>query len=137
MKKTLSILGFTFIIAVSLIVLMAVDLPGINVEDKYPNGCVDCHANTADADYRLNTELKNLEGHPDITAIVKTVPKDCSMCHKPGVPAGALTGITHVDHYQEPGENVFVQQYEGSCLACHAIDTGTGDVSMKNGPKNW
>ena len=82
-KRVISFLGLAAFMTVGAIVLLAVDLPGVTVEDDHPNGCVDCHQQTDDADYRLNVELKALEGHPDISAMMKTVPADCAMCHVP------------------------------------------------------
>ena len=112
-------------------------LPGITVEDTHPNGCIDCHKETDDGDYRLSTSLKELSGHPDISMIVKTLPNDCAMCHKPKAPAGALNTITHQFHYENPGENNFIKDYAGACLSCHALNTESGEMSVKSGPKNW
>lgn len=110
-------------------------LPGVNTEDKHPNGCVDCHANQGEGrDYRLNVSI---EDHPDITAVAKTLPKDCGMCHRPNVAAGPLNKQTHALHYQNPSENVFVTVYGGHCLECHAVNSETGEMSIKQGPKNW
>ncbi len=111
-------------------------LPGINGKDDYPNGCVDCHKN-ADKDYRINAELANVSGHPKIDKIVKTVPKDCTLCHKAGGKAPALNLVSHKTHYAKPAENAFVTNYQGSCLHCHALDLNTGAMSVKSGPKNW
>ena len=112
-------------------------LSGVTVKDEYPNGCVDCHTQSGENNYRLNTELKNLNGHPDITKITKTVPKDCAMCHTPKLPAGSLNLITHKSHYQNPSKNSFISDYQGDCLACHSLNLSTGEMSVKSGPKNW
>ena len=112
-------------------------LSGITTTDEHPNGCVDCHTQSGDNDYRLSTELKNLSGHPDVTKIVKTVPKDCAMCHKPNSSAGPLNLQVHKIHFQNPGENHFIEYYQGECLACHSLDLSTGEMSVKSGPKNW
>jgi hypothetical protein len=114
-----------------------VSLPGITGSDEHPNGCVDCHSKSGDNDYRLNTELEHMDGHPDITGIVKTVPDDCLMCHKSGTDAGPMNLITHESHYENPQENHFVSSYGGGCLECHALDTDTWQMSVKSGPKNW
>jgi hypothetical protein len=112
-------------------------LPGVTVADDHPKGCVDCHKNEGGGrDYRLNTSLA-ADGHVDITAIVKNVPQDCGMCHREGVAAGPLTQQTHKSHYQNPAENVFVNNYQGACLNCHKLDVATGAMSIKSGPKNW
>ena len=113
-------------------------LPGINAEDAHPNGCVDCHQKVSDTqDYRLNVELANLDGHPNVAPIMKTIPKDCSMCHKQGGAAPQVSVFVHKDHYKNPGENHFVTDYRGACLECHSLNIGTGEMTVKNGPKNW
>ena len=112
-------------------------LPGITVSDEHPNGCVDCHADAGGGnDYRMNVELAKVDGHPNVDAIVKTLPNDCTMCHKAGA-AGPLQLIAHKLHYQNSNDNVFVNDYGGSCLQCHFLDTNTGTMTMKSGPKNW
>lgn len=113
-------------------------LPGVTVTDEHPNGCVDCHLNAGeDRDYRLNVSLKEIEGHPDITHIVKNLPADCGMCHRDGTDAGSISLITHKDHYKNPEENHFVSGYQGACLNCHTLDTATGEMGIKSAAKNW
>ena len=113
-------------------------LPGINAEDKHANGCVDCHVDAGGGnDNRLNLELKKVKDHPDVGSMMNTLPKDCFMCHKEGGAASPINNITHKQHYTNPGENLFVTEYNGSCLECHAVDLSTGAMSVKNGPKNW
>ena len=144
MKTTRKIL--TPVLAVALILAGAlalswadtdVELPGITIEDAHPQGCVDCHVDAEENDYRLNVGLKGIEGHPDITNIVKNVPQDCTMCHKASVPAGALAEAVHKAHFADPDENHFIAYYKGQCLECHALNTSTGVMSNKSGPKNW
>ncbi len=110
-------------------------LPGINAEDEHPQGCVDCHTAGDGRDSRLNVSLEELEGHPPVDNIVKTVPDDCMMCH--GANASNLSTITHASHYQNPEENYFVANYDGQCLECHSLNIESGRMSVKNGPKNW
>jgi cytochrome c553 len=113
-------------------------LPGLTVKDETPGGCVDCHKNAgAGKDTRLNVSLPTaVKDHPDIAKIVKTVPTDCGMCHKPGQKAGDLGPRIHVVHYAQPEANTFVTVYQGACLNCHALgDSGT--ISVKSGPRNW
>ena len=113
-------------------------LPGVTVKDEHPNGCIDCHKNQGEGrDYRLNVEVANVDGHPKIDSIVKKVPNDCLMCHKEGAKAGPLNLITHKDHYRNPSENHFIAYYQGACLNCHSVDTASGVMSIKSGPKNW
>jgi hypothetical protein len=113
-------------------------LPGITVADEHPNGCVDCHKNQgAGKDYRLNVSLAQIQGHPKIDAIVKTLPDSCLICHKEGSKAGALNIMLHKAHYEKSAENPFVQFYQGACLNCHKLDVATGKMTVKSGPKNW
>jgi hypothetical protein len=113
-------------------------LPGITVTDEHPQACVDCHTNQGQGkDYRLNAELAKVSGHPKIDSIVKTVPTDCLICHKEGTKAGPLYLITHRDHYRNPADNAFIKFYQGACLNCHSLDTATGKMTVKSGPKNW
>ena len=129
-------------VATATVFLVAADnnkpyLPGVTVTDEHPGGCVDCHKVSGNDDYRLNVELANLSGHPKIDAIVKNVPQDCLMCHKEGAKAGPLNLITHRDHYHNPGDNAFINFYQGACLNCHSVSPGSGKMAVKSGPKNW
>ena len=112
-------------------------LPGINAKDQFPNGCIDCHKEISKtADHRLNKVVSSIEKHPNIDKIVKTVPADCSICHGKGkVPA--LSTITHKQHYAKPDTNVFISNYDGSCLNCHALDIASGAMRIKSGARNW
>ena len=113
-------------------------LPGINTEDKYANGCVDCHVDAGGGnDTRMNVVLKGFPDHPDVGVIMNTLPDDCYMCHKEGGAESPITRITHQQHFESPGDNDFITKYEGSCLACHSVDINTGEVTVKSGPKNW
>jgi hypothetical protein len=133
------ILGIILLVGITLYTgAEEIFLPGITSTDDHPNGCIDCHRKASeDRDYRLHIELKNLEGHPDITNIVSTLPEGCLMCHKEGSKAGAMGLITHKFHYEHPAENHFVESYQGACLHCHVIDTNTWQMSIKSGSKNW
>ena len=112
-------------------------LPGVNVKDDYPNGCVDCHSGAGvGREPLLNISLAE-QGHVNVDAIVKQVPKDCTMCHKAGAPSGSMQLITHKGHYQNVEANQFVTDYQGACLNCHTLNSDTGEMGMKSGPKNW
>jgi hypothetical protein len=143
MKGFLSVFIVVLVLLLGTICAVSADdavvkLSGITITDEHPNGCVDCHVNAGGGnDYRLNVELKALKGHPDVTKMVRNVPQDCAMCHKPNVPAGALNTQTHRLHYQNPDENHFVTGYQGECLACHSLNINTGIMTVKSGPKNW
>ena len=45
-----------------------------------------------------------------------------------------LPGISSDD---EPAENHFIAYYQGSCPNCHSLDSATGEMGVKSGPKNW
>jgi hypothetical protein len=85
-------------------------------------GCVTCHAGPM----ALNTLLaERVPNHPDVGAMVNTVPTDCGMCHAKGTPM-ALMEIVHGRH-----EGV-------ACDSCHVVDAETGmPSSTKTGAKNW
>ena len=135
----LPLLVAVFVFGGALALTWAQDVPalsGITVEDAHPNGCIDCHRSAGANDYRLNVSLK-AAGHPDITAMVKTVPTDCAICHKANTPLQAISQQVHKAHYQNPSENHFVTAYSGECLACHTLNTATGVMTVKSAPKNW
>ena len=135
---SLTIVAFAFAGAIA--ITWAQDTPalsGITAEDTHPNGCVGCHQITDDGnDYRLNVSLTE-SGHPNIAAMVRTVPNDCGICHKAGTPLGATSALSHRAHYADASENHFIAYYQGECLACHALNTETGAMTVKSGPKNW
>ena len=113
-------------------------LPGINAKDDFPNGCVDCHKKDGANDNRLNAVLAKVKGHPDVSKMVKTVPKDCAMCHKGGTSkAPAIAQVAHEFHYSDAEKNVFVNVYGGQCLNCHSLAVETGIMKVKSGAANW
>ena len=144
MNRTKSFVVFAvtivFILGGALALTFAQDTPqlsGITAEDEHPNGCIDCHRDAGEGrDYRLNVSLEELD-HPNVSAMIKTLPDDCGICHKSGTPLGGLNAQTHRLHYQNPSENHFVTGYQGECLACHTLNSATGSVGTKSGPKNW
>jgi hypothetical protein len=113
-------------------------LPGILTADRYPNGCVDCHANEGDkVPAKLNVMLSKLPKHPKVDAIIKVAPTDCGMCHKEGAKMGSLFSVVHKAHFAKKADSQFIKLYDGACLNCHTMDLATGLVSVKSGPKNW
>jgi hypothetical protein len=130
---------FTFTLAGSILVAEDIPaLPGVTVDDDHPNGCVDCHGKVDDHDEDLlNVAVKNFGKHPPIDKIVKKAPDDCVKCHKEGSKAGAMSDITHKNHFSKGKENNFVLYYNGECLHCHSIDLATGAMVVKSGPSNW
>lgn len=112
-------------------------LPGVTAKDPFPEGCVSCHVKLPDGrDMRLNAALKAVEGHPSVTAMVKSAPADCKKCHTKASGMG-LELVLHKAHYGKGEKSHFVQEFGGSCLACHALDVKTGKMTVKSGPKNW
>jgi len=113
-------------------------LPGITTKDEHPSGCVDCHISQGEGkDYRVPAELAKITGHPKIDKIVKTVPKDCLICHKNGPKPPVFSQAMHKVHFRNPKGNAFIAVYKGACLNCHSLDIDTGVMSVKSGPKNW
>ena len=80
--------------------------------DRSPNGCLDCHKSTDDADRSLTASLAKIENHPKKS--IKTA-DDCVSCHEEGT-SSALSGLMHQAHLQ--GEN-YQTYYGNSCLNCH------------------
>ncbi len=108
------------------------DLPGISGPDTMPNGCVSCHTGRTNLKARL-AALK----HRDIAGLVNTVPDDCKGCHTEASGLESMSMIAHSMHYSVGSSSGFVRQFGGQCLHCHAMATGTGAVTVKQGPKNW
>ncbi len=106
--------------------------PGVTIPDDKPNGCVDCHRQTANRDLRLSTTLRlwatqgspkeainvaeavfpratTLMGrHPDVTRIITTgavpIPTQCITCHRSqGRP---ITTVIHLLHLSQNPEFV-------------------------------
>jgi len=117
------------------------EIPGITVDDVKVNGCVDCHYKESDErDYRLSTSLGELveeEKHPDVSAMVTTVPDDCVMCHSEQMAEGMgtepLGPMMHKIHLVGGAENHFIAGYQGQCTHCHGFKEETGEFSIKSG----
>ena len=140
--KMISLVSITvvFLLGGALALVWANDAPelsGITVEDKYPNGCIDCHNDAGGEEIRrLDVILEELD-HTNVSALTKIVPDDCARCHKEGTSIGGLNKQTHRIHYENPSENDFIDDFQGECLACHALNSATGEVTTKSGLKNW
>jgi hypothetical protein len=100
----------------------------------YPHGCVDCH--TDDRAETIGSLLAAM-GHRNVDARTQIVPNDCAGCHSEEGGFSLMQEFSHLVHYANPERNAFVQDYGGLCLHCHLLDTQTGDITMKAGPKNW
>ncbi len=107
-------------------------LPGLTSTDESPEGCVSCHRGKR----TLKVMLAALK-HRDMGDRVKVVPDDCKSCHDDESGLEALGPVSHSMHYARGSRSDFVLQHGGSCLNCHALATGTGEVTVKSGPRNW
>jgi len=105
----------SFALAIALISLTSAAMAG-------DEGCVTCHVDAL----ALNTLVpERTENHPDIAAMVNTLPTDCAMCHAAGSPM-ALMEVIHSRHMGI------------ACDSCHVVDAETGvPSSVKTSPKNW
>lgn len=121
------------IIVITFMLLLVVGVYSGFTEGDFPNGCVSCHAVNGGNDSRMNVGIKeNMPSHVPIDSMITNVPGDCAMCHS----GDDLGKVVHKVHYSNPFENHFVEDY-GDCLSCHALDAGTGVMTVKSGKKNW
>ncbi len=131
-------------------------IPGLTVDDKHPNACVDCHVNMVKMkmDVRLSTLLKKkvsagllkkaqaaapegvkLKGkHPKVKVAGKQVPKSCLGCHKEtSKKAPPFARLMHQIHLIGGKDNHFMTIYQGQCTECHKLDKSTGAWSVPSG----
>jgi cytochrome c553 len=109
-------------------------LPGHPGPGPYVAGCVDCH--TEGGADNIGALLEAM-GHRNVDERTSTVPGDCAECHSEEGGSTYLSELAHIFHYENPGENRFIQVFGGDCLHCHALDAKTGEVKVKSGAKNW
>jgi len=107
-------------------------LPGITTSDPSPQGCISCHK----GETSLKAKLAALK-HRSIEGKVETVPDDCKSCHTEEAGLESMSAISHSMHYAGLSSSEFVTKHQGSCLHCHALATGSGEVTVKSGKKNW
>jgi hypothetical protein len=107
-------------------------LPGITSPDPYPEGCVSCHK----GELLLKTKLDALK-HRNIDSKVAVIPNDCEKCHSEEGGMDPMANIAHSMHYASGSKSDFVAKYNGSCLNCHQVATGSGEVTVKSGKRNW
>jgi hypothetical protein len=107
-------------------------LPGITSSDPNPEGCVSCHKGTM----LLKTKLDALK-HRNIDGKVEVIPTDCKSCHSEEGGLDTIGNIAHSMHYASGSTSDFVVKHQGSCLNCHALATGNGEVTVKSGKRNW
>lgn len=136
-------------------------IPGLTTEDKFPNGCVDCHINMPDIkkDERISTLMskwnKNVESkllkkaqavasagvtlkgiHPPAPESLKNIPSDCAACHdKTSKTAPPLAELLHTVHLTGGDDNHFLTIFQGECTHCHKMSIATGVWKMPSGPE--
>jgi hypothetical protein len=103
----------------------------------FPNGCVSCHVKAGASDRRLSVVVAKVKGHPNVSGMVKTVPKDCGICHKQGPKPPQLKAAVHKAHAKGFSVAAFGKKPVGACMNCHTADAKTGKVGIKSGSKNW
>ena len=112
--------------------------PAITAADDYPEGCVDCHIETDDGDFRIATLLAE-KGHTRINEGGDQVPQGCAYCHSADDEgtASSIRTLMHMIHYEEPDDNLFVSESRSDCRHCHSLDSAEGTVGIKSGKANW
>lgn len=134
-------------------------IPGLTAEDKFPNGCIDCHINMPDIkqDERISTLMSKwnkkveskllkkaqavapagvmLKGiHPLASASLKNIPAACATCHsKTSRMAPPLATLLHTLHLTGGDENHFLTIFQGECTYCHKMNAVTGVWTMPSG----
>jgi len=135
-------------------------IPGLTIDDKFPNGCVDCHINMPDIkqDERLSTLMSKWESnveeklmkkaqgvapdialkgtHPPATESLIDIPSACKICHSEhSNEAPPFTALIHSIHLTGGDENHFLTIFQGECTYCHKLNMTTGVWSMPSGPE--
>lgn len=134
-------------------------IPGLNAQDKFPLGCVDCHVNMPhiNQDERLSTLMSKwnegvekelldkaqavappgvtLKGiHPAAGDALTNIPENCKSCHgKASQTAPPLAPLIHMIHLVGGDENHFLAIFQGECTHCHKLGLNTGLWSMPSG----
>jgi hypothetical protein len=176
MKKSLLRYFIVFVVSIAALLLlsnsgMAADsqmklpparkIPGLTAEDKFPNGCVDCHINmpAIKQDERISTLMSKwnrhaeagllkkaqaaapagvtLKGiHPLASESLKNIPDACITCHsKTSNMAPPLAALLHTIHLTGGNENHFLTIFQGECTYCHKLNTTTGVWKMPSAPE--
>jgi hypothetical protein len=135
-------------------------IPGINVADQFPKGCVDCHMNMPEQnlDTRFSTLLKGwaekvepgllaksqaatpkgvtLKGkHPVAKTALRNIPAACIKCHGVSKKAPIFKRLMHQVHLVGGDENPFMSLFQGECTHCHKMDVATGAWSVPSAPE--
>ena len=95
-------------------------------EDKFKNGCADCHKKSADKDVSLKAEVAKIKGHPPVPADATV--KVCLDCHKRS--PEATKRITNGLHRIHAKSEYFRPKYNGSCVSCHGLKDN-GEIYIK------
>ncbi len=135
------------------------EIPGINAEDAFPRGCVDCHIVRTDInrDVRISTLLNEWgekveprflemaqaaapEGvtlvgkHPAVSSMVKDIPSGCMACHgKTSKAAPPLGRMMHLYHLTGGEKNPYMTVFHGECTYCHKLNQATGEWTIPSG----
>lgn len=94
-------------------------------EDKYKNGCADCHKK-GDAKTSLKAKVAGFGEHPTVPDDVTI--KTCLNCHKKS--PEALSKITNRLHKAHGNSSSFRPKYNGSCVSCHGLKDN-GEIYIK------
>jgi hypothetical protein len=136
-------------------------IPGINVEDKFKNGCVDCHIkDQGGVDTRISVQFNkwkdgNVEPklllkaqaaapdgvtlkakHPGVISSLQDIPAKCVTCHEKMSKSSPQFGqMIHLVHLSDGDQNKFMTTFQGECTYCHKIDMKKGAWSHPSGPE--
>jgi cytochrome c553 len=124
--------------------------------DAAPGACVDCHVKGADADLRLSVIMAGLTKevapallakaqaaapkgvklkgkHPNVAAMIKSIPDGCLKCHtKTSKSIPALGQMLHLVHLTGGDASKFLKG-AGTCASCHKLDETTGAQPIPSG----
>ncbi len=95
-------------------------------EDKFKNGCVDCHKKTEQQDASLNAQAAKIKNHPPVPADATT--KTCLDCHRRS--PENRTKLSNRLHKSHAASMFFRPKYGGSCVSCHGMQD-TGQIVIK------
>jgi len=141
--------------------LLARKIPGLTIEDKVPNACVDCHVNMPDRNFdaRVSTMMRGwykkvepdllekvqaasaqgvtLTGlHPQASITWKDIPSACMTCHSGNIrEAPNFASMMHILHLAGGEDNHFLTNDQGECTHCHKFDVKRGRFKIPSGPE--
>jgi cytochrome c553 len=136
-------------------------IPGLTAEDKFPNGCIDCHINMPDikqderistlmSKWNMNIETKLLEKaqavtpagvtlkgiHPPSSESLKNIPAACATCHgEKSNTAPPFAELLHSIHLTGGEDNHFLSIFQGECTYCHKLNVTTGIWTVPSRPE--